>query len=111
MKQEKIYEDLYPVLKRTRLVFVLVVIFFIFLMMNFWKVQILEHEEYWEKSEANRMREIALPYQRGLVFDREEIILANNIASFRVSLIRENCEDYDKSCRKIAQLLNIEEQV
>lgn len=111
MKQEKIYEDLYPVLKRTRLIFILVVIFFIFLMLNYWKVQILEHEEYWEKSEANRMREIALPYQRGLVFDRDGIILANNIASFRVSLIRENCEDYDKSCRKIAQLLNIEEQI
>ncbi len=111
MKQEKIYEDLYPVLKRARLVFILVVIFFIFIMLNFWKVQILEHEEYWEKSEANRMREIALPYQRGLVFDREGIILANNTASFRVSLIRENCEDYDKSCRKIAQLLNIKEQI
>ncbi len=111
MKQEKIYEDLYPVLKRTRLIFVLVVIFFIFLILNFWKVQILEHEEFWEKSEANRMREIALPYQRGLVFDREGAILANNTASFKVSLIRENCEDYDISCRKIAQLLNIEEQI
>lgn len=111
MKQEKIYEDLHPVLKRARLIFILVVVLFIFLMLNFWKVQILEHDEYWEKSEANRMREIALPYQRGLVLDREGIILANNTASFRVSLIRENCEDYDKSCRKIAQLLNIERQV
>ncbi len=111
MKQEKIYEDLFPVLKRVKLVFILVVVFFIFLILNFWKVQVLEHEEYWEKSEANRMREISLPYQRGLVFDREGIILANNTASFRVSLIRENCEDYDQSCRRIARLLNIEERV
>lgn len=111
MKQEKIYEDLFPVLRRARLIFILVVIFFIFLILNFWKVQILEHEEFWEKSEANRMREIALPYQRGLILDRGGVILANNRASFRVSLIRENCEDYDKSCRKVSQLLNIEEQV
>jgi penicillin-binding protein 2 len=111
MKQEKIYEDLYPVLRRARLIFVIVVIFFIFLMLNFWKVQILDHEKYWARSEANRMREIALPYQRGLIVGREGVILANNEASVRVSLIRENCEDYDQSCRKIARLLNIEESV
>jgi penicillin-binding protein 2 len=111
MKQEKIYEDLYPLLRRAKFVFFLVAIFFIFLILNFWKVQILDHDEYWKKSEANRMREIALPYQRGLILDRQGIILANNRASFRVSLIRENCEDYDKSCRKIARLLNIEEHV
>ncbi len=111
MKQEKIYEDLYPILRRARLIFVFVVVFFIFLILNFWKVQILDHEKYWARSEANRMREIALPYQRGLIIDREGIILANNEASFRVSLIRENCDDYDKSCRKIARLLNIEEPV
>jgi penicillin-binding protein 2 len=111
MKQEKIYEDLYPVLRRARLIFVLVVVFFIFLILNFWKVQILDHEKYWARSEANRMREIALPYQRGLIIDREGVILANNEASVRVSLIRENCEDYDQSCRKIARLLNIEEDV
>jgi penicillin-binding protein 2 len=111
MKQEKIYEDLYPVLRRARLIFILVVVFFIFLILNFWKVQILDHEKYWARSEANRMREIALPYQRGLIIDREGVILANNEASVRVSLIRENCEDYDQSCRKIARLLNIEEPV
>ena len=111
MKQEKIYEDLYPVLRRARLIFIIVVVFFIFLILNFWKVQILDHEKYWVRSEANRMREIALPYQRGLIIDREGVILANNEASVRVSLIRENCEDYDQSCRKIARLLNIEESV
>jgi penicillin-binding protein 2 len=111
MKQEKIYEDLYPVLRRARLIYVLVVLLFIFLILNFWKVQILDHEKYWARSEANRMREIALPYQRGLIIDRDGVILANNEASVRVSLIRENCEDYDQSCRKIARLLNIEEAV
>ena len=111
MKQEKIYEDLLPVLKRAKLVFFVVAVFFIFLILNFWKVQVLDHEDYWQKSEANRMREIALPYQRGLISDRQGIILANNRGSFRVSLIRENCDDYDKSCRKISRLLGIEESV
>lgn len=111
IKQDKIYEDLFPVLKRAKLIFFIVAVFFIFLILNFWKIQVLDHESYWEKSEANRMREIALPYQRGLISDRQGIILANNRGSFRVSLIRENCDDYEKSCRKISRLLGIEEQV
>lgn len=111
MKQEKFYEDLLPVQRRAKRIFILTGVLFLFLALNFWKVQVLDHRKYWEKSEANRMREIAIPHQRGLITDRNGIILANNKASFRASLIRENCEDYEKSCRKIARLLKIEEHV
>jgi len=111
MKKGKIYEDLFLVQKRAKRIFIFVVLLFIFLILNFWKIQILDHDKYWEKSEANRMREILLPFQRGLITDRNGTILANNKSSFRVSLIRENCEDYEKSCRKIARLLGIEEEI
>ena len=111
MRENKIYEDLHLILRRAKRIFILIEILIIFLVLNFWKIQILDHNKYWEKSEANRMREIVLPSQRGLIIDREGTILANNKASFNVSLIRENCKDYDKSCRKISRLLKIEEDV
>ena len=111
MKNSKIYEDLLLIQRRTKRTFILIEILIIFLLLNFWKIQILDHKKYWEKSEANRMREIVLPSQRGLIKDREDTILADNKASFKVSIIRENCKDYDKSCRKISRLLKIEEDV
>jgi len=111
MKNNRIYEDLLPILRRVKRTFILIQILIVFLLLNFWKIQILDHKKYWEKSEANRIREIVLPSQRGLVKDREDIILADNKASFRASIIRENCKDFDKSCRKISRLLNIEEDV
>jgi len=111
MKNDKIYEDFSLVLKRAKRIFVLVGILFVFLILVFWKIQIIDHEKYWEKSEANRTREIMLPFQRGLIRDRNGKILADNKASFRVSIVRENCEDYERSCRKIARLLKIEEEV
>lgn len=111
MKNSKIYEDLLLIQRRTKRTFILIEILIIFLLLNFWKIQILDHKKYWEKSEANRMREIVLPSQRGLIKDREDTILADNKASFRVSIIRENCKDYDKSYRKISRLLKIEENV
>ncbi len=111
MKNNKIYEDLILVQRRSKKIFIFIQVFTVFLLLNFWKIQVLDHKKYWEKSEANRTRDIVLPSQRGLIKDRGETILADNKASFKVSIIRENCEDHDKSCRKISRLLKIEEDV
>lgn len=111
MENNKVYEDLILVLRRSKKIFIFIQVLIVFLLLNFWKIQVLDHKKYWEKSEANRMREIVLPSQRGLIKDRGQTILADNKASFKVSIIRENCEDYDKSCRKISRLLKIEEDV
>ncbi|NOR21138.1 MAG: penicillin-binding protein 2 [Candidatus Aminicenantes bacterium] len=111
MKNNRIYEDLILVQRRSKKIFIFIQVLTVFLLLNFWKIQVLDHKKYWEKSEANRMREIVLPSQRGLIKDRGETILADNKASFKVSIIRENCENYDKSCRKISRLLKIEEDV
>jgi len=111
MENNKVYEDLILVLRRSKKIFIFIQVLTVFLLLNFWKIQVLDHKKYWERSEANRTREIVLPSQRGLIKDRGEIILADNKASFKVSIIRENCEDYDKSCRKISRLLMIEEDV
>jgi len=111
MENNEVYEDLILVLRRSKKIFIFIQVLTVFLLLNFWKIQVLDHKKYWEKSEANRMREIVLPSQRGLIKDRGKTILADNKASFKVSIIRENCEDYDKSCRKISRLLKIEEDV
>jgi penicillin-binding protein 2 len=111
MASNRIYEDLFLILRRAKWILFLVKILFIFLILSFWKIQILDHEKYWQKSEANRMREIALPSQRGLILDRNGKILADNKGSFKASIIRENCKDFDKSCRRISRLLKMDESV
>jgi penicillin-binding protein 2 len=107
-KEKKIYEDLSPIQHKAQITFVGVGILFLFLLFFFWKIQILDHKKYWRQSEANRIREIILPPQRGLIKDRNGIILATNIASFQISIIRENCKDIEESYKKIAQLLGLE---
>jgi penicillin-binding protein 2 len=111
MENNKIYEDLSPIIRRTQKAFILVELLFIFLVFYFWKVQILEYKKFLDQSEANRIREVILPSPRGLILDRDGVILADNEASFAVSIVRENCKDYDKSCQDIARLLDVEEDV
>ncbi|MDH4217286.1 MAG: penicillin-binding protein 2 [Candidatus Aminicenantes bacterium] len=111
MKEKRIYEDLSPLLNKARITLIVVEVVFILLLFCFWKIQVLDHNKYWKQSEANRIREIVLPPQRGLIMDRHGEILATNIASFKASIIRENCQDFEESCQNISQLLEIEQAV
>jgi penicillin-binding protein 2 len=112
MKENKrIYEDLSPLQKKTQKTFILICIVFVFLLLSFWKIQVLDHKYYWIQSEANRVREIVLSPQRGLIKARDGEILAKNIASFKVSIIRENCRNFEESCQKISRLLDLEPSV
>lgn len=111
MKENSIYEDLSLIRKRARIAFICFKVVFIFLALYFWKIQVLEHKKYWERSEANRIREISLPPQRGLILDRNGNILAKNRASFNLYYIREVSQDNTDSIRKIAELLELENTV
>lgn len=107
-KEKKIYEDLTPVQIKARNTLILVGIVFFVLLFFFWKIQVLDNDKYWRQSEANRIREIILPPQRGMIKDRNGVILASNIASFQISIVRENCQDMEDSYRRISRLLGLE---
>ena len=49
--------------------------------------------------------------QRGLIYDRDGELLATNIASFKVSLVKENCRDFDESIQRISRLIDLEPDV
>ncbi|MDH4271087.1 MAG: penicillin-binding transpeptidase domain-containing protein, partial [Candidatus Aminicenantes bacterium] len=107
MEKGKIYEDLSPILIRIRQVAIVIGFLLLILLFFYWKVQILDHRKYWALSEANRTREGLIAAPRGLILDRDAVILADNAASFKASIIRENCRDYDRSLVEIGRLLGI----
>jgi len=107
MEKNKFYEDLSLILSRTHTVSVVIGLLLGFLVFFCWKVQILDHKKYWNLAEANRTRESVIMAPRGLIIDRNNVILAENTASFKASIIRENCRDYKRSLAEVGQLLEI----
>ncbi len=107
MEKNRFYEDVSLILSRTGKVSAAVGLLLLFLVFYCWKVQILDHKKYWALAEANRTRESVVPAPRGLITDRNDIILAENTASFKASIIRENCRDYDRSLDETGRLLEI----
>lgn len=63
---------------------ILVLSVFLLYIGRLFTLQILESSEWVSQAEENRISRINLPTQRGIVFDRNDYILAQNIPSFNV---------------------------
>ena len=107
MESNRIYEDLSGVQKRARRVRVGVEVLFLVLAFFYWKTQVLDYKKYWKLSEKNRIREMVIPAPRGLITDRQGIILVKNIGSFKTSLLRENTTNLERSYGVISRLLGL----
>jgi penicillin-binding protein 2 len=110
MPVDKIYEDLTVIVRRARAVFVVLGAVVMLTVGYYWKVQILDYQKYWSLAEANRTRIRVLGAPRGLVSDRTGSVLADNRASFKVSLVREGVKDPASVYPAISQLLGISEE-
>jgi len=109
MPRDRIYEDLSLVERRAKIVFAIVAGLIFLTLGYYWKVQIIDHRKYAAMAEANRSRMRVLAAPRGLIRDRNGGILADNKASFKVSLVRENVKNEAKSFAAISRLLGLDE--
>ncbi|MGB9835705.1 MAG: penicillin-binding protein 2 [Candidatus Saccharicenans sp.] len=103
----RIYEDLGVIRKRSKIAFYMILGAVILVVLYYWKLQVLDYQKYWKLAEANRLREIYLTPPRGLILDRQKIILADNIPSFKLSLIRDMVKDYEATLDKLCSLLGL----
>lgn len=68
------------------------------------QLQVFDHELFAEKSQGNRVRIEAVPPIRGLVFDREGRVLAENLPAYQLELIPEQVDDIDDTLARLAAI-------
>ena len=61
----------------------------------YFKLQVLEHDEYATRSEANRIKPRPVVPGRGLIYDRNGKLLAENVPAFRVDVTPNKVADMD----------------
>jgi penicillin-binding protein 2 len=79
---------------------------FIIYTYRLFNLQILQGREWEALAEENRISEINLPTQRGIIYDRNGFILARNIASFNVVITPANLPDDDGAIQEIFRELS-----
>lgn len=79
------------------------------LLVRYYTLQIRDYETYSTASEKNRVQLQPLPPKRGLIYDRNGVLLADNRPSYTLSVIVERVEDLDATLDRLAELVPIEE--
>jgi penicillin-binding protein 2 len=75
-----------------------------------YQLQVVEHEHFSTLSDSNRVRIKALPPTRGLIFDRNGVVMADNLPAYRLEIVREQVRDLDATLQQIQQYVEVSDQ-
>ncbi len=81
-----------------------------FLIFRLIYLQIYQHDYYSTISDNNRIYSQAIAPTRGLIYDRNGVLLADNKPSFNLTVIQENVSDLEASISLIQNLIDLPEQ-
>ena len=75
----------------------------------YFSLQITQHDNYKTQSDRNRVQLQAIPPKRGLIYDRNGSLLAENLPSYSLTIVKEQVENLDDTIAMLQQLLDINE--
>lgn len=73
-------------LARFRWIFLLIAVIFIFYAFRLFELQVVSGDSYQAQAEENRIQILSEPTQRGMIFDRNGIVLARNVPVYNVAI-------------------------
>ncbi len=73
-------------------------------------LQITLHEKYKDLSENNRIQLRPIPPNRGLIYDRNGVLLAENIPAYSLTLVPERIHNLDETLAFLDQLIGLSER-
>ena len=88
--------------------FVLIVLCLCLLLSRFVFLQVMHHDEFVTRSQANRVKPRAIPPARGLIYDRNGVLLADNVPAFRLEVVPEQVKDMPALLEHLGQVVPLE---
>lgn len=108
MKEEPLsFEELQLFNRRDIIIRSVLTVPFAAIVWRLWNLQVKNGKTYKELSKGNRIRLKSLAAPRGIVYDRNGVIVAKNIPSYILNLVREDVPDIDEVLNKISLSLQI----
>lgn len=77
------------------------------LISNLYYLQVTRHADYQTRSNGNRIKVLPVAPNRGLIYDRNGVLLAENRPSFSLEIIPEQVPDLDSTLTELSTLLGI----
>ena len=77
------------------------------LSVGYFRLQVLQHEEYQTRSEANRIKPRPVVPARGLIFDRKGRLLADNVPAYRLEVVPEQTGNLKATLAGLNELVGL----
>lgn len=72
-------------------------------------LQIVKHDHFTTLSQANRIHLIPVPPNRGLILDRDGIVLAQNFPTFQIHVTPERVDDLKGTLERLSQIIDLQD--
>ncbi|HCL36917.1 MAG TPA: penicillin-binding protein 2, partial [Marinobacter hydrocarbonoclasticus] len=96
--------------RRAMVMLVFVLVLMTGLLARMYQLQIVEHEIYTTLSDKNRVQVQSVPPPRGLVYDRNNVLLAENRPVFSLTVVPERVGDMDATLARLSDILSIADE-
>ncbi|HEY4294460.1 penicillin-binding protein 2 [Luteibacter sp.] len=73
-------------------------------------LQVLHHDEFVVRSDQNRVKPRAIPPARGLIYDRNGVLLADNVPAFRLEVTPEQVADMDDMLKRLGAIVPLSDE-
>ena len=96
--------------RRTFIAFIGVITLLLILFSNIYNLEVTSYEKYKTRSNSNRIKLLPVAPNRGLIYDRNGVLLAENKPVYSLEVIAEQTTDLKKHIAEVSDLLDISEE-
>lgn len=96
--------------RRTAVAVLLVVGALLLVLWRYFDLQVVQYQAFRTQSDRNRVQLQALPPRRGLIHDRNGVLIADNRPSHTLTIVRERVADLDQTLRELDGLIAIDDE-
>ncbi len=100
-------KELHQLHLRLTLALLLILLCFGVLMARFIYLQVIRYSDFRAQAEDNRIALVPVPPARGLIYDRNGILLAENVSAFTLELAPRLIDNLDAVIDQLAQIIEI----
>ncbi|WP_417605324.1 penicillin-binding protein 2 [Oceanimonas baumannii] len=94
--------------RRTLVSFIAIVLLMAGLFTNLYHLQVNEHQSYQTRSNDNRIKVVPIAPTRGLIYDRNGVLLAENRPIYSLEITPEKSADLEATVDELIVLLNLD---
>jgi penicillin-binding protein 2 len=81
---------------------------FALLLMRFFQLQVVQHDTYASKAEENRISIVPIAPNRGLMLDRNGVVLARNYSAYTLEIFPAKVRDLDRTIQDLGEVVDIQ---